>query len=130
MRTSLPFAHPGRWLLLVLFLATAVVYWPGLSGGWLFDDYPNIVDNPGVQPDHATVPELVGAALSSPSSQFKRPLPSLSFAANYLADGLDPWGWKLVNLIIHLLNGLLVFLLARQLLGIVRRSRPWAALHP
>ncbi|MGB8715793.1 MAG: hypothetical protein WCD66_05450 [Rhodanobacteraceae bacterium] len=108
--------NPGRWLLLAMFLVTTAAYWPGLSGSWLFDDYPNIVDNEGVQPDSASVGDLVGAALSSPSSRFKRPLASLSFAANYLAGGLDPWGWKLVNLFIHLLNGLLVYFLAWGLL--------------
>lgn len=103
------------WLLFAL-LATCVVYVPGLSGGFLFDDYPNIVDNHGVQPADASLGSLVRAALSSPSSEFKRPLASLSFAANYLATGLDPYWMKLTNLVIHLLNGLLAFLLARALL--------------
>ncbi|GAB3793473.1 tetratricopeptide repeat protein [Dyella agri] len=97
-------------------LVTTIVYWPGLFGDWLFDDYPNIVNNPGVQPHEVSVPALVRAALSSPASEFKRPLASLSFAANYLAGGLNPWGWKLFNLVVHLLNGVLVFLLARMLL--------------
>jgi hypothetical protein len=100
----------------LLLLTTTGVYWSGLSGGFLFDDYPNIVENHGVQPSDASLPSLVRAALSSPSSEFKRPLASLSFAANYLATGLDPYWMKLTNLVIHLLNGLLVFLLARALL--------------
>jgi hypothetical protein len=106
----------GWWLLLVACALTIAVYWPGLSGGFLFDDYPNIVDNHGVQPSNARFSSLVGAALSSPSSEFKRPLASLSFAANYLISGLDPYWMKLTNLVIHLLNGLLVFLLSRSLL--------------
>ena len=116
---------PGRrirWCYLLLglgLLITSMVYWPGLHGGFLFDDYPNIVDNHGVQPHDASVPTLVRAALSSPSSEFKRPLASLSFAANYLATGLNPYWMKLTNLVIHLLNGLLVFLLARALLNVV-----------
>ena len=96
-------------------MLTIVVYAPGLPGGWLFDDYPNIVNNQEVQPQSASVADLVGAALSSPSSRFKRPLASLSFAANYLVGDLDPFGWKLVNLLIHLLNGLFVFLLLRRI---------------
>src|SRR6185312_10284053 len=103
-------------------LATIAVYWSGLSGGFLFDDYPNIVENRGVQPPDASLPSLVRAALSSPSSEFKRPLASLSFAANYLATGLDPFWMKLTNLVIHLLNGLLVFLLARALLVVASKS--------
>jgi protein O-mannosyl-transferase len=109
----------GWWLLFAAFALTIAVYWPGLSGGFLFDDYPNIVDNHGVQPQDASFSSLVGAALSSPSSEFKRPLASLSLAANYLTTGMDPYWMKLTNLIIHLLNGLLVFLLARALLSSV-----------
>lgn len=106
----------GWWLLLVALVVTVAVYWPGLSGGFLFDDYPNIVDNHGVQPRDASISSLVGAALSSPSSEFKRPLASLSFAANYLISGINPYWMKLTNLVIHLLNGLLVSLLTRALL--------------
>nr|WP_253260909.1 hypothetical protein [Rhodanobacter glycinis] len=113
----------GLWLLVGFLGLTAAAYWPGLSGGWLFDDYPNIVDNHGVQPQTADVATLVRAALSSPSSEFRRPLASLSFAANYLAGGLDPWSWKAVNLLIHLLNGLLVYVLANKLLGAATRDR-------
>jgi hypothetical protein len=105
-----------KLVLAAAFVVTTVVYWPGLSGGFLFDDYPNIVDNHGVQPVHADLVSVLNAALSSPSSEFKRPLASLSFALNYLAGGLDPYGMKLTNLIIHLLNGLLVFFLASVLL--------------
>jgi len=109
------------WLLMVIgVVATAAVYWPGLNGGWLFDDYPNIVENTGVQPHHFSVPLLIEAALSSPASEFKRPLVSLSFALNYLAAGLDPYWMKLTNLIIHLLNGLLVYILARSLLSLTK----------
>lgn len=109
-------------VLAIALALTLAVYWPGLSGGWLFDDYPNIVDNPGVQPEGTSLPQLVRAALSSPSSEFKRPLASLSFAVNYLATGLDPYSWKLTNLAIHLLNGLLVFMLAHRLIRLARSS--------
>jgi hypothetical protein len=124
----------GWWLLLAAFVLTIAVYWPGLFGGFLFDDYPNIVDNHGVQPSNASFSSLVGAALSSPSSEFKRPLASLSFAANYLISGLDPYWMKLTNLVIHLLNGLLVFLLARSLLRITpvgarSRAMPFAGIR-
>ena len=116
------------WRLLALLATCAVilaVYWPGLSGGFLFDDYPNIVDNKGVQPHDASIPSLVGAALSSPATDFKRPLASLSFAINYLTTGIDPYWMKLTNLLIHLLNGWLVYLLSLTLL----RSDP-SARHP
>ena len=106
----------GRWWLLAAIIVTCAAYVPGLSGGFIFDDYPNIVDNHGVQPGDPSIGSLVRAALSSPSSEFKRPLASLSFAANYLASGLDPYWMKLTNLVIHLLNGLVLFALVKRLI--------------
>lgn len=108
--------HPGRWLFVAAIIVTTAIYTSGLSGSWLFDDYPNIVNNPGVQIHSASIPDLARAALSSPSSEFKRPLASLTFALNYLASGLNPFWWKVANVAIHLANGLLIFLLARLLL--------------
>lgn len=106
---------PWCWLLLGSLL-TFAIYSTGLSGAWLFDDYPNIVDNPGVRPASFDLPSLLNAALSSPSSDFKRPLASLSFAINFLITGMDPFAMKATNVVIHLLNGLMAFLLLRALL--------------
>jgi hypothetical protein len=107
-------SRPWFWLLAAL-LATAAAYAPGISGGFLFDDFPNIVDNEGVHVTTWSVPALLNAALSSPSSEFKRPLASLSFAMNYLISGADPAGMKVTNIVIHLLNGLAAFALLRLL---------------
>ncbi|QDE41569.1 hypothetical protein FIV34_06040 [Luteibacter pinisoli] len=96
-------------------LATAI-YAMGLRGGYIFDDFPNIVDNEGLKPADATVASLVRSALSSPSSEFKRPLASLTFALNYLVSGDDPAAMKATNLFIHILNGLATFVLAKKLL--------------
>ncbi|HET6433207.1 hypothetical protein [Dyella sp.] len=112
------FRWPSRWLILPALALTLIVYWPGLSGSFVFDDYPNIVDNTDLHVRHPDAASLTRAALSSPSSTLKRPLASLSFAFNYLATGLEPYGMKLTNLLIHLLNGWLVFLLARGLLQV------------
>ena len=112
-----PSLRPKPWFLLAGLLAlTTLVYVSGLNGGFLFDDYPNIVDNDGVKPSTASISALAKAAMSSPSSEFKRPLASLSFAANYLVSGMNPFAMKLTNLAIHLLNGLLVFLVSRAIL--------------
>ena len=112
----------GRRALVLALALTVLVYWAGLHGSWLFDDYPNIVDNHGIQITHSDLSSLINAALSSPASDFKRPLASLSFAANYRIAGLDPFSMKLTNLVIHLLNGVLVYFLGRQLLELATPS--------
>lgn len=115
-------ALPGAWMLLAL-LTTIAAYWPGLSGGYLFDDYPNIVNNDALHLSSLDMSGLTRAALSSPSSELKRPLSSLSFAFNHLLTGLDPFWMKVTNLAIHLLNGLLVYFLAERLLLLAGRDK-------
>lgn len=95
---------------------TALVYWPGLSGGYVFDDFPNIVDNAGVHVTQSTWANWANAAWSSPSSELKRPLATLTFAVNWYFSGSNPWPMKAVNLGIHLLNGLLLYFMLRELL--------------
>lgn len=106
------------WLLLATAaIVTAAVYWPGLTGGWVFDDYPNIIDNAAIHitPGHSTLAAWVNAALSSPASFLHRPLASITFALNWYAGGGDPWSFKLTNVIIHLINGVLVFAMLQAL---------------
>lgn len=109
----------GWIVMLAGLLATFAIYMQGTGGGFLFDDYPNIVDNKDVQPKELGWVPLVRAALASPASEFKRPLASLSFAANYLLTGSDPEPMKVTNIVIHLLNGIACFFLTRLLLTAV-----------
>ena len=114
MRSERIWHRPWFWLLMAVVITTAA-YLPGTSGAYIFDDFPNIVENNGVHVSDWSIPTLVSAALSSPSSEFKRPLASLSFAMNYLASGLDPFAMKMTNIVIHGLNGILAFALLRLL---------------
>jgi protein O-mannosyl-transferase len=120
----------ARWTLLalvVLACITTAVNVPGLGGGFLFDDYPNISDNPAVQPNEVSLASLAGAAMSSPSSELKRPLSSLSFTMDYLRAGeLSPSAMKATNIVIHVLNGILLYFLFALLL----RHRADAAGRP
>jgi len=110
------------WLLLAIaIIVTAIAYWPGLTGGWVFDDYPNIVDNGAIHitPGHSTLAAWVNSAISSPSSFLHRPLASLTFSLNWYFGGGDPWPFKLTNVIIHLINGVLLFLMLSALLRLL-----------
>jgi protein O-mannosyl-transferase len=90
-----------------------LAYWPGLGGGFVFDDYPNIVDNTAVHLRSLAPADLIETTFSSPASDIQRPLATLSFGLNHLATGLDPWWMKATNIAIHLLNVFLLFGLLR-----------------
>jgi hypothetical protein len=114
------------WSLLAVGVAiTAGMYWPGVTGGWVFDDYPNIVDNTAIHitPGHSTLAAWVSSAISSPSSFLHRPLASLTFSLNWMAGGGDPWPFKVTNIVIHLINGVLVFCMLRALLRLLALRR-------
>ncbi len=102
------------WLVALLSL-TSFVYWPGLSGQFIFDDIPNIVWKEAVHLDTLSLVTLWDAWSSGHAGPLKRPIAMVSFALNHLVAGLDPWSFKLTNLVIHLGNGLLLFALARLL---------------
>src|SRR5688500_13964670 len=92
--------HPAlrRILLPVLLVLVALVYWPGLGGGFVFDDYPNIVQNGALHVTWAsTWLEWLAAVFSSPASELQRPLAMLTFAINHALTGLDPYWMKLTN---------------------------------
>ena len=103
----------------VLFAVLALValaYLPGLRGPFVFDDYPNILNNPPVALTALTPQALHAAATSNTSGPLGRPLAALSFALDhYRAGGFYPLAFKLSNLAIHLLNVLLVYALAGRL---------------
>ena len=108
MRVNLP-------ILGLVLSAVVFVYLPGLSGPFVLDDRANILNNPYVHLDSFDWTSLRNAALSTESALFGRPLAILSFALNYhLAEGFVAFDFKLTNLVIHGINGILVFLLARR----------------
>lgn len=108
---------------LALVLLVAMVYWPGLSGPFLFDDFPALVSNARV---HVVAGDWAGlwrAATSFDPGGTGRQLAMASFGLNHMLGGLHPWGWKLGGLLVHLVNALLVYLLCQRLLVLARVQR-------
>ena len=120
------------WLLttMLVLACTTAAYWPGLHGGFVFDDFSFIVWNADLHVATNTLGGWARAALSFPADHQGRWLTMLTFAANHYLGGLDPFGYKLVNLIIHLINGGLLFYVARALLQLWAVQRPHQAPGP
>jgi hypothetical protein len=109
-------------ILLVLIL-TVLSYYPGLSGDYVFDDFPNILDNERLAIEALNWDSLCAAALSSDAGILKRPISMLSFVLNRYYFGIDPFSFKVTNLALHLLNGLAIFALTLLLLKNYRALR-------
>lgn len=98
--------------LIAVLALTAIVYWPGLHGPFLLDDGPNL------QPLNDWLSGRVGwlsVVFENTSGLFGRPVSMATFVANTALFGVDSWWFKFVNLAIHLINGLLVYLLFSSL---------------
>ncbi|MCP5306861.1 MAG: hypothetical protein H6953_15560 [Chromatiaceae bacterium] len=101
-------------LLLILVGATIFVYARGLHGPFLLDDSIHITQNRWVKIDSLSWSNLSRAWDSSFSAfPSNRPLAQVSFGINHALAGLDSWSFKATNLAIHLICGVVVFLLAK-----------------
>lgn len=100
------------FLLLLVLAAVFFSYLPGASGSFLFDDRINITQNKLLEIDTLDFDSLVQAAFSGHAGPLKRPVAMLSFAVNHYVSGEHTaYGTKLTNILIHLINGILVFVL-------------------
>ncbi len=96
-------------LLIALALSMVVffIYAKTLTGDFIFDDRPNIRDNSHIRLTQITPKSLYEAVRESPSSS--RPVANISFALNYFFHGYNVVGFHLVNIMIHITNGLLLY---------------------
>jgi len=106
-----------------LCLLTVIIYVPGLSGDYMFDDMPNLLHNAQLNIESLDTESLQGAVFSSSSGMFRRPVSMLSFTLNRHFFGIAPYSHKVVNLVIHLLTGIGLYLLSRLVISSYRQYR-------
>ena len=95
-------------------LITAILYWPGLGGPFIFDDIANFQSL--MQLDkHNTFNRIYQFILTGNAGPLGRPVSLLSFMINDNAWPSSPWSFKYTNMLIHLLNGVLIFIFCIQL---------------
>lgn len=113
-------------MIVVILLLAPMVFLPGVSGPWVFDDLTNIVVNDYLKISSLSFKNLKQAAYSLQSGPLQRPIPMLSFALNYYFTGSfnDTTAYKLTNIFIHSLNTLLVFWLASLIILRYRQVKP------
>lgn len=103
------------YLFLVIIILTFFIYYPGLSGDFVFDDPANILENKKLAIQNLSYEGLKSAALSGNAGPLGRPISLITFSLNYYFTSFDPFYLKLTNLLIHLINGLLVFFISLKL---------------
>ena len=99
------------WLLILLSVPVILIYAGTLTGPFIFDDKNNIEENPHIRISRITSKGLATAAFDGPLH--RRPVAYISFALNYYLHGYNVVGFRLVNLIIHVINGILLYFFIR-----------------
>ncbi|KAK9685838.1 hypothetical protein QE152_g37644 [Popillia japonica] len=102
-------------------LLAFLLYYNTLDAGFVYDDRRAILSNPDLLP---TTPlhkllenDFWGTPLSDSGSHGSyRPLCVLTFRLNYLLGGFQPWGYHLVNVLLHCLATTLIVKVARHVL--------------
>jgi tetratricopeptide (TPR) repeat protein len=94
-------------------------YAPSLRGGFVWDDRLTIVQNPDVRA-LSSLGRVVTSAdqlQASNPTPYYRPLSRLLFTLDYQAWGLNPIGYRAESLALHAAAVVLLFVLARKLIG-------------
>jgi tetratricopeptide (TPR) repeat protein len=102
------------WLLLILGLLVAAIYANTMGAPFYFDDSYNIRDNRHIRLAQLTLEGLLKAGFDSPIAS--RPVANISFGLNYYFGGNAVFGYHLVNVAIHMITGLLLFLFVQTTL--------------
>lgn len=120
----MPTARTGLAILTGAMLLIAWVYWPGLQGPFLYDDQFNLGPVLLWDRDLMTWQEVI---LGNPSGMLGRPVAMLSFLISGMF-GVDPFHFKLGNLLVHLACAGVAWGALRQLFALDRRLAPQADL--
>ena len=106
---SSPFRLSPAVSLAAVVTLTLIAYLPSLGNNFFNLDDPVYIKSVAKW----TVPNVLGLFLHGREGY--HPLALLTLSANYLFGGLNPFGYHLVNLLLHLANTAFVFILTRKI---------------
>lgn len=110
-----------RVMLAGVILLAAAAYSPVRNAPFTFDDAANLVDNPLLPREHLDLKVFLSSSGRRPNPF--RPAAYFSFALNFILFGPAPRSFHLVNLVIHLLSGITLFLLLSRLFAGIEPGR-------
>lgn len=104
--------------IIFLIIIGSSVYLNSLRGVLFWDDEVTVINNIFIQRPFFYLKQIFLSSYHSGSGEtlnFYRPLATLSFALDYHLWRINAFGYHLSNVILHVLNGVLLFLLLRKI---------------
>jgi len=118
--------HLVAVLLLFFLVAVAfIIYAPSIKGPFVFDDKPNILESSAIRLTDFSFAGLKKAVSGGRLST--RPVANITFALNYLIHGYNVYGYHIFNILVHAINGILLFFLFRLTLKLTSLNRDIAS---
>src|SRR2546425_7665273 len=104
----------SRYEVLLFALLSILVFWiysHTFEAPFVFDDNMNIQNNNAIRLSKFTLEGLIKAATNSylPS----RPIANISFALNYYFNQYHVTGYHVINILIHILTGVFLYLFVK-----------------
>ena len=96
-----------------IIVAGIIAYANSFSGPFIFDDKPTILANPNITHLWPLTKVLTTPPLTTVRG---RPVVSLTLAVNYAISGYEVWSYHVFNLLIHILAGLMLYVIVRRTL--------------
>ena len=113
--------HSAYLLIIIILLIASAVYLNALDNGFVYDDTDQVLKNNWIK-DIKFIPEIFSRNVWSfqadhSVTNYYRPMMHLIYMLNYHLFGFAPWGFHLVNILFHVANSVLVFLIMARLAG-------------
>lgn len=108
----------------LLIIIILILYSNSFEAPWRLDDYPNIVKNPKIKIEKLDWPSIQRAVYGCPARDtLYRPVSYLSFGLNWFFNKNDVLGYHIVNIGIHIICSVLLFLVLLKLFSTPGLSR-------
>jgi tetratricopeptide (TPR) repeat protein len=130
----------NKWHILIIIILTALICLPASQGSFIFDDNFLIKDNAYIREGHSVSSYLSQedgitneADKGVMHTGYYRPFTDFTYHLDYLLWGIDAGGFRITNIILHILNVLLLYLLINYLFlnrTIAFFSAMFFAFHP
>src|SRR3989337_4426990 len=108
-KTSTSRFHHILSISLILLISIAI-YSNTLKNGFVYDDEFTIVNNTLIK-NFSNISKLFTKEYFSTSGEMSyRPVVTLTYFLDYALYGIKPWGYHLTNLLLHAMNGVILYI--------------------
>ena len=103
---------------IIIAVFAILIFYNALNNDFVFDDESVVVNNIALQ-DFSNIPKYFAGAegFHKVIGRYYRPIVSTLYTVDYAIWGLNPLGYHITNIIIHVISCLLLFALLMQLFG-------------